>query len=101
MPLDTEQMAERQARLYEARMKHLDELIEKARKGLDGHPEQERHRKTLDEILRRRDELQVRIDDLVMKHPEDPQEQIEKAGLMAIWEVLAQDLEKLLEKLGV
>ncbi len=99
--MNTDQMAERQVRLYEARMKRLDELIEKARKGLDGHPEKHKHEKTLAEILERRDALQVRIDELTLKHPDDPQEQIEKAGLMAVWDVLAQDLEKLLERMGL
>ncbi len=99
--MDINRLAEQQVRLYQSRIQHLDELIGKARKGLEGHPEREKHEKTLDDILRRRDDLQVQLDEFIMKHPDDLEEQVEKAGLMAIWEVLAQDLEKLLEKLGV
>ncbi len=96
----TDQLAEQNIRLYESRLAHLDELLERARKGLENHPERDQHRKTLDDILKRRDELQVRLEQFKMENPADMEEAVEKAGLMAIWEVLAQDLEKLLEKLG-
>lgn len=99
--MDTNQLVEQQIRLYQSRLQHLDELAEKARKGLDGHPEREKYEKTLAEILQRRDDLQVQLDEFLLKNPEDLEEQIEKAGLMAVWEVIAQDLEKLLERLGV
>jgi|AMFO01.1.fsa_nt_gi hypothetical protein len=99
--MDTEQLAEQQILRYQSRMRHLDEMIEKARKGLDGHPEKEKHKKTLAEILQRRDDLKVKLDELLLKNPTDPEEQVEKAGLMAIWEVLAQDLEALLEAMGL
>ena len=99
--MDINRLAEQHARLYQSRLEHLDELIDRARKRLENHPEREEHEKTLGEILQRRDALQVQLDEFITKHPDDLDEQVEKAGLMAIWEVLAQDLEKLLEKLGV
>jgi predicted RNA binding protein YcfA (HicA-like mRNA interferase family) len=97
----SDQLAEQNVRLYQARLAHLDELLERARQGLENHPQREQHQKTLDEILKRRDELQVQLDEFKMRNPADMEEAVEKAGLMATWEVLAQDLEKLLEKLGV
>ena len=99
--MNTDQLAERQILRYQSRMKRLDEMIEKARRGLDGHPEKEKHEKTLAEILQRRDELKVKLDELLLKNPSDLEEQIEKAGLMALWEVLAQDLEALLEAMAL
>ena len=97
----TDQLVEQQILRYQSHQKHLDEMVEKARKALENHPEREKHAKTLDEILKRRDELQVRVEEMALKNPSDPEEEVEKAGLMAPWEVLAQDLEKLLESLGV
>lgn len=99
--MDINQRADQQVLLYQSRLKHLDELIDKARKGLDGHPEKEKHEKTLADILQQRDELQVKLDDLVQKNPDDLEKTMEKEGLMSIWDVLARDLEKLLEKLGL
>ncbi|HIE56029.1 MAG TPA: hypothetical protein EYP90_12780 [Chromatiaceae bacterium] len=99
--MDTNELVEQQIRLYQSRLRHLDELVEKARKGLDGHPQGEKYEKRLADILQRRDTLQVQLDELVLKDPSDRQERIQKAGFMAIWEVLAQDLEELLEQLGV
>ncbi len=98
--MSIDRLAEQQIRLYESRLKHIDELIEKARQGLDGHPERERHEKTLADIIAQRDRLQVKIDELRLENPENWDEEIEKAGLMGIWDIIAQDLEKLIEKLG-
>jgi len=61
--MDTDRLAEQHIRFYQSRMQHLDELAERARKGLEGHPQREEHEKTLADILRRRDELQVKLDE--------------------------------------
>ncbi|RMG29136.1 MAG: hypothetical protein D6721_06805 [Gammaproteobacteria bacterium] len=98
--MSIDRLAEQQIRLHEARRKHLDALIEKIRSRLEGHPRQAEHEAALAELVARRDRLQVQIDELRMQHPDDWHEEIEKAGLMGLWDILARDLEALLEKLG-
>lgn len=94
-------LAEQKIQHYESRLRHVDELIEKARKGLEGHPDGEKHAKTLDEILARRDELQVRVDDVKLNNPESLTEELEEDGpIMGIVDAIAGELEALLEKLG-
>ncbi len=94
-------LAEQHIQRYESRLQHLDELIEKARSGVEGHPEHAQHAKALADILARRDELQVRVDDLKLNKPAGLSEELQEDGpIMGIVDAIAGELEALLEKLG-
>lgn len=98
---DVNSLAEQHIELYESRLAYLDELIQKARNGLEGHPEREKHEKTLADILARRDELQVRVDDVKLNNPESLTEELEEDGpIMGIADAIAAELDALLRKLG-
>jgi len=89
-----EQMIERHVREYESRLKHLDELAERA-KAVE-HPQVH---KELDELLKQRDELAVNLDEMKLRSVEDwAEEELAQAGPMGVWDVLAQKLEQLVER---
>lgn len=93
-------LVERNIQRYESRLEHVDDLIEQARNGLQGHPDHEKHAKTLADILARRDELQVRLDDLKLNNPDRLSEELQEDGpIMGIADAIAGELEALLEKL--
>ncbi len=95
-----ESLVEEQVRHYESRLRHIDELVDKARDGLQNHPERAQHEKTLAEILERRDALQVRLDDLKMNDPGSLAEELRHDGpIMGIVDAIAGDLEALVERL--
>jgi hypothetical protein len=94
-----ESMVEQHIREYEARLKHVDELLEQAHREAETAKAAE-----IDDdlaLLRgERDRLASHFDELKMKSRQDWQgESIEKAGPMGVWDSLAQQLEKLLERI--
>ncbi|MGD8811853.1 MAG: hypothetical protein PVH16_03890, partial [Thioalkalispiraceae bacterium] len=80
---------------YQARLKHIDELLERA------HQQETRtteHETALKEITGKREKLADYIGELKHMDPSHWQEQeIEKSGPMALWDSVAQQLEKLVE----
>lgn len=77
---------------YQAKLKHLDDLLERARRH---QVEEAEHQAELKELAAKREELVQHISDM-----ENWQEQeIEQAGPMAIWDAIAQQAEKLVERL--
>ena len=93
-----EQLAEQHIREHESRLQHIDELLGRAQARAGA--EQPEVRETLEEVTRERAKLASRIDELKLKSLEDwKTEEIEKAGPMGIWDALAQQLEKLVERL--
>ena len=82
---------------YQARLKHLDQLLERARRK---QIETAEHEAELKAITGKREELAKYISDLEHLNLEDwKEEEIEKGGPMGIWDSVAQQLEKLVEKL--
>ena len=82
---------------YQARLKHLDELLERAHQR---KVEAAEHETELKEITGKRDELAKYVSDL--KHIDVEhwkEEEIEKAGPMGLWDSVAQQLEKLIERI--
>ena len=81
---------------YQARLSHLDQLLERARqKKIEAEQEAE-----LKEITEKREELSNYISDLEHIDVEDwKEEEIEKSGPMGLWDSVAQQLEKLVEKI--
>ena len=81
---------------YEARLKHLDELLARARQR---KIEETEHKTELEEIVSKREELATYVDEMKLKDLEHwKEEEIEKAGPMAVWDAVAQQLEKLVER---
>ena len=82
---------------YQARLKHLDELLERARQK---KIEMAEHETELKEITGKREELAKFVSDMEHIDVEDWQEEeIEKSGPMGLWDSVAQQLEKLIERL--
>ena len=82
---------------YQARLKHLDELLERARQK---KIEEAEHETELKELAGKREELAKYIGEMEHIDPKHWQEEeIEKAGPMALWDSLAQQLEKLVERI--
>jgi hypothetical protein len=83
---------------HELRLKHVDELIERAQQGAakagGGAAEQ------LADVKRERDQLSSRVEEFKLKPPDQwSEEEFERTGPMVIWDTLAQKLEKLVERL--
>lgn len=78
---------------HESRLKHVDELIERAQAG-GGAAEQ------LADVKRERDQLSSRFESFKLKPPDQwSEEEFENTGPMVVWDTLAQKLEKLVERL--
>ena len=95
-------LVEQHIREYESRLKHLDEMIEKAEKGVAEAPEKEEMKADLAKMQKARDKLASHYEQMKLKPGEKWEvEEIEKSGPMGIWDVLAQDLEHLLKRLKI
>lgn len=82
---------------YQAQLKHLDQLLERVR---HVKIETAEHETELKEITGKREELAKYVSDMEHIDVEDWQEEeIEKAGPMGLWDSIAQQLEKLVERL--
>ena len=81
---------------YQTRLKHLDQLLERARqRKIEAEQEAE-----LTEIAGKREQLAKYISDLEHIDVKDwKEEEIEKSGPMGLWDSVAQQLEKLVEKI--
>lgn len=83
---------------YTSRLKHIDELLTRARGGITD----EKHELATDlkEISAKREELASHLEEMRLKSREAQQEsEIEQAGPMGIWDAVTQQLEKLVERL--
>ena len=84
---------------HEARLKHVDELLEKAKytsavDDAEANPE-------LQELLKQREDMAEQIKALRDRPHDDWEEElIEGSGPMGIWDALAQQIEHFLEKHG-
>lgn len=87
---------EQHIREYESRLRHVDELLERAHH----HKPPAEVAKELEEARHEREKMAAHLDELRRKPPEHWQEEeIESAGPMGIWDAVAQQLEKLVERL--
>lgn len=94
------QMIEQHIREYQSRMQRIDELMERARKGLSEAGAPEESRSELEEAGRGRKKLATLYEELKLSSTENwRKEEILKSGPMGIWDALAQQLEKLVERL--
>ena len=94
-----EQLIDQHIREYESRLKHIDELYERAHKATEHLDDEHQTRSELKEYATQRSELQQHADDVkTMPVSNWREETIQKAGPMAIWDILAQKLEDFIER---
>ncbi len=92
------QLAEQHIREHAARLKHIDELLERARQSAGAEPVEVQ--KKLSALAQERDKLARRVEEMRLKSLDDwREEEIAKAGPLAVWDAVAQQLEKLVERL--
>ncbi len=93
-----EQLVEQHIREYEARQKHVNELLARAEEIAEAHPGHPVHselglyRNQHDNLVEHAEQLKK----MPLEHWRE--ETIQSAGPMAIWDVIAQKLESLVEK---
>ena len=93
-------MAEQHMLEYESRQKHVGELLESVREKTATGAARSDIRARLEELEKEQDRLIVRLDEFTLEDPENwREEEIEKSGLMGLWDALAQQAEKLVERL--
>ena len=95
---DIEQLAEQHIMEHESRLKHIDELLARARAGAG--PGQAEISPELEKLAAQREELAGHLERMRLRPRNDWRErEIELAGPMGIWDAVAQQLEKLVERL--
>ena len=96
----TERLVTEHIREYESRLKHIDELFERAKQASENLHEGHALKSELDQYAQQRAEL-AREAERVKTMPVDKwrKELVQSSGPMAIWDVLAQKLEDLTERL--
>ena len=86
-----DKLAEQHIAEHESRLKHIDELMQDAEQAGD-----EASKAELTELKEKHTEMGDYIEELKEKSPE---QLMETAGPMVMWELVAQRLEKLIEKI--
>lgn len=94
------QRIEQKIDFYESHLKHIDELLERSSKGVTKSPEHADIHAQITNLKNERDQFAKHIDTLKQGSTADMQEKmIEGAGPMGVWDALAQQLEKLVERI--
>ena len=96
----TERLVSEHVREYESRLKHIDELFERAQQASDKLDDDHALKSTLDQYRKQRTELARETEKVKTLSVEKWREElIQSSGPMAVWDILAQKLEDLTEKL--
>lgn len=90
---NVEQLAEKQIREYESHLKHIDEVMAQASKNANEDTELNAQ---IIELQQHRGELADYIEELKNKAPF---EWMEEGGPMVLWDVVAERIEELVERL--
>ena len=94
-----EQLIDQHIREYESRLKHLDELYERAHSATAHLDDEHETRAELKDYATQRARLQQQSDEVkTMPVADWREETIKNAGPMAIWDILAQKLEDFIER---
>ena len=94
-----EQLIDQHIREYESRMKHIDELYERAHDATAHLDEAHETRSELNDYATQRARLQQHADEVkTMPIANWREETVQNAGPMAIWDILAQKLEDFIER---
>jgi polyhydroxyalkanoate synthesis regulator phasin len=96
----TTQMVEQHILESESGRKHVDELLARARQRPGEGPEHADVWGQLDALTKEHGRLGDQLEEFKKRNIDDwREEEIEQAGPMGIWDALAEDAEKLVEKL--
>ena len=96
-----EALASHHGSKYEAKLRHIDELFERADKGLAAKGEAPELSNELQALRHDREKLVADIEEIKKETREEWQEEtIEEAGPMILWEAVAKRLESLVERIG-
>ena len=95
-----EQLVEQHIREYESRQKHVDELIERAHEASAKLADDHNLKIELEKVKDQHEEL-VKQTEKLKKMPLEHwrEDTIRNAGPMAIWDVIAQKLEDMVERM--
>lgn len=94
------QLAEQHIERYQSHLKHIDELLQRSQRGVTSHPEAADIEAQLAKLKTERDRFAEHIDTLKQGSTAEMQKQmIDEAGPMGVWDALAQQLEKLVERI--
>jgi 3'-phosphoadenosine 5'-phosphosulfate sulfotransferase (PAPS reductase)/FAD synthetase len=94
-----EHLIEQHIREYESRLKHIDELYERAHKATEHLDDEHETRSELKTFAKERSQLPKDADEIKTMPIENWREEtVQNAGPMAIWDILAQKLEDFLER---
>ena len=92
-----DQLVDQHIREYESRLKHFDELLERAASVTETRPEEVKLK--AEELQQHRDEMVLEAEKARQKANQDRERRdIEFHGPMGIWDAVAQELEHLLER---
>jgi len=84
---------------YEARLKHIRELYDRAHKATEHLISDQALREKLTEFEQKKSELEQKIEDAHEITAENWREEtVQQAGPMAVWDILAQQLEDFVEQ---
>lgn len=89
------QLAEHHVREHEARLKHIDELFEEA----DKNRQEEESPKISEELEALKQERGMLVDQLDQLRNKSIEEWAAKGGPMVMWDIVANRLEKLVERI--
>jgi hypothetical protein len=93
-----DKLVEQHVKEYESRLKHMDELLVRATAAVT--PAAPGVSEQLASMIDERDKFASHIDELRAKSLENWQtDHISKSGPMAIWDVVAQEIEKFVERI--
>jgi DNA repair exonuclease SbcCD ATPase subunit len=90
------QLAESHIKEHEARLKHIDELMEQADKAKQAAADSSKVSEELESLKQERASLAYQLDEL---RKQSAEEWAEKGGPMVMWDIVADRLEKLLERI--
>ena len=94
-----EQLIDQHIREYESRLKHIDELYERAQKATEHLDDADKSRAELKDYQAQLSLLKETTDEIkTMPLDKWREETVRSAGPMAIWDILAQKLESFLER---
>ena len=83
---------------HESRLKHVDELLERAQQKI---AKEEDAAEQLAKAKQERDKLSSQVEEFKVRPPDQWSEaEFERTGPMVVWDTLAQQLEKLVERMG-
>lgn len=94
-----DQLVDQHIREYESRVKHYDELLERAASVTGTSPEDEELKMKAEELQHYRDKMVLEVEKDRQKAKQDwERRDIESHGPMGVWDAVAQELEHLLER---